>query len=60
MGLAVSMDIATTIEGAEIVVLALPSGVVLQVFDDLLPHLDGQQVLLDLAKGLAPGGSTDI
>lgn len=54
-GLVVSMDIATTIKDAEIVVLALPSGVVLKVFDDLLPHLQGQQVLLDLAKGLAPG-----
>jgi glycerol-3-phosphate dehydrogenase (NAD(P)+) len=54
-GLAVSMDIAATIDGAEIVVLALPSGVVLQVFDDLLPHLADAQILMDLAKGLAPG-----
>jgi glycerol-3-phosphate dehydrogenase (NAD(P)+) len=54
-GLVVSMDIAATIEGAEIVVLALPSGVVLKVFEDLLPHLHNDQVLLDLAKGLAPG-----
>lgn len=54
-GLDVSMDIASTVAGAEIVVLALPSGVVLQVFDDLLPHLRDEQVLLDLAKGLAPG-----
>lgn len=54
-GLAVSMDIAATVDGAEIVVLALPSGVVLQVFDDLVPHLRDEQVLLDLAKGLAPG-----
>ncbi len=54
-GLKASMDIGETIEGAELVVLALPSGVVLQVVDDLLPHLKSEQVLLDLAKGLAPG-----
>ena len=54
-GLKVSMDMAETLADAEIVVLALPSGVVLQVVDDLLPHLSNKQVLLDLAKGLAPG-----
>lgn len=54
-GLKVSMDIAETVDGAEIVVLALPSGVVLQVVDDLLPHMSSNQILLDLAKGLAPG-----
>ncbi len=54
-GLAASMDIAAAVQGAEIVVLALPSGVVLSVFDDLLPHLQTGQILMDLAKGLAPG-----
>ncbi len=54
-GLRVSMDIAETVADADIVVLALPSGVVLQVVDDLLPHLKDEQILLDLAKGLAPG-----
>jgi glycerol-3-phosphate dehydrogenase (NAD(P)+) len=54
-GLKVSMDIAETMAGAEIVVLALPSGVVLKVVDDVIPHLANEQVLLDLAKGLAPG-----
>lgn len=54
-GMKVSMDIAETMEGAEIVVLALPSGVVLSVVDDVLPHLKDDQILLDLAKGLAPG-----
>lgn len=54
-GLQVSMDIAETVSGADIVVLALPSGVVLDVVDDLLVHLENSQVLLDLAKGLAPG-----
>lgn len=54
-GLTASMDIAQTVAGADIVVLALPSGVVLQVVDQLLPHLQGQEILMDLAKGLAPG-----
>jgi len=54
-GLKVSMDIAETVNGADIVVLALPSGVVLKVVDDVLAHLKSGQILLDLAKGLAPG-----
>ena len=54
-GLKVSMDIKETVTGAEIVVLALPSGVVLQVVDDVLLHLKSEQIILDLAKGLAPG-----
>lgn len=54
-GLRASMDMAETVRDAELVVLALPSGVVLPVVDDLLPHVNGGQVLLDLAKGLAPG-----
>jgi len=54
-GLVASMDIATATADAEIVVLALPSGVVLTVVDELLPHLKDGQILLDLAKGLAPG-----
>ena len=54
-GLDVSMDVAATVKGAELVVLALPSGVVLDVVDEIIPHLTDDQVLLDLAKGLAPG-----
>ncbi len=54
-GLSVSMDIAESIQNADIVVLALPSSVVLKVFEDLLPLLKNEQVLMDLAKGLAPG-----
>jgi len=54
-GLKVSMDIAQSVVDAEIIVLALPSHVVLSVVDDLLPHLRDDQILLDLAKGLAPG-----
>lgn len=54
-GVNVSMDIAGTMAGAEVIVLALPSGVVLDVVDEVVPHLRSDQVLLDLAKGLAPG-----
>ena len=54
-GLAVSTDLAEVAPRAEIVALALPSSVVLGVVDDLLPLLRGDEVLLDLAKGLAPG-----
>ena len=55
IGLVSSMDIGHAIQGADIVVLALPSGVVLEVFEQVLPHLSDGQVLMDLAKGLAPG-----
>ncbi len=56
----VTMDIGEAIEASELVVLALPSGVILSVIDDVIPHLRPSHVLLDLAKGLAPpeeGGS---
>ena len=53
-GLVPTMSLAEAIEGSEIVVIALPSGVVLQVVDDAIPHLTEGQVLIDLAKGLAP------
>ena len=48
------MDIGAAVTGADIVVLALPSGVVLDVVDDVLPYLTGTEILMDLAKGLAP------
>ena len=54
-GLTVSMDIEPTVAGADVVVFALPSGVVLDVVDQTIPFLKSEQVLLDLAKGLAPG-----
>lgn len=54
-GLRVTMSLAEALEGMDIVVLALPSGVVLQVVDDAIDHLAPNQVLIDLAKGLAPG-----
>ena len=53
-GLSPTMRIEDITTECEIIVLALPSGVVLRVVDDLLPHLRPSHVLLDLAKGLAP------
>ncbi len=53
-GAAVSMDIKTALDGAEIVVMALPSHVILDVVDEAVPLLKEGQALLDLAKGLAP------
>lgn len=54
-GMQVSMEIPETVLGAQIVVFALPSGVVLDVVDQTLPYLRNEQTLIDLAKGLAPG-----
>lgn len=54
-GLDATMRIEEAIEGSEIIVLAVPSSVILDVMGDVLPHLQPRHVLLDLAKGLAPG-----
>jgi glycerol-3-phosphate dehydrogenase (NAD(P)+) len=54
-GLDVTMRLEDALEGSEIVVLAVPSSVILDVMEDVLPHLQPRHVLLDLAKGLAPG-----
>jgi glycerol-3-phosphate dehydrogenase (NAD(P)+) len=54
-GLDVSMRVNEALDASEIVVLALPSGVILDVVADILEHLRPGHVLLDLAKGLAPG-----
>jgi len=42
------------LNGSEILVFALPSGVILEVIDLILPGLRPSHVILDLAKGLAP------
>ena len=52
----VTMDIGEAIEASELIVLSLPSGVILSVVDDMIPHLRPSHVILDLAKGLAPPG----
>ena len=54
-GLHVTMDLGEALEGADVVALPLPSNVVLEVVDRALPLLADGQILLDLAKGLAPG-----
>ncbi|GIQ99411.1 MAG: hypothetical protein CM15mP6_4280 [Methanobacteriota archaeon] len=55
-----TMEIADVTESCEILVLALPSSVILEVVDLLIPSLRPSHLLVDLAKGLAPsseGGS---
>ena len=54
-GAEVTMDLNAALDGAEAVVLALPSHVILEVVDNIVPLLTEGQMLLDLAKGLAPG-----
>jgi glycerol-3-phosphate dehydrogenase (NAD(P)+) len=49
------MHVEEALEGSEIIVLALPSSVILSVVEDIIDHLRPGHVLLDLAKGLAPG-----
>ena len=56
-GLEATMHIEEALEGVEIVVLAVLSSVILKVVDQIIPHLRPGHVLLDLAKGLAPGNT---
>ncbi|MCY4342731.1 MAG: NAD(P)H-dependent glycerol-3-phosphate dehydrogenase [Gammaproteobacteria bacterium] len=53
-GLKATLDLGEAVQGADILALALPSHVVLSVVDQLLERLRDGQVLIDLAKGLAP------
>lgn len=53
-GLKATLDLGEAAEGAAILALALPSHVVLSVVDQLIELLQDGQVLVDLAKGLAP------
>ncbi len=54
-GLEVTMRVEEALEGTEIIVLAIPSSVILGVVENIVDHLRPGHVLLDLAKGLAPG-----
>ena len=59
-GLQATLEISEIADSCEILALALPSGVILDVVDQLIPHLRPSHLLIDLAKGLAPpeeGGS---
>lgn len=53
-GLKATLDLGEALEGATTLALALPSHVVLGVVDQLIELLRDGQVLVDLAKGLAP------
>ena len=53
-GLKATLDLREAVAGATVIALALPSHVVLSVVDQLLEMLEDGQVLVDLAKGLAP------
>lgn len=53
-GLDVTMHLEEALDGVEIIVLAVPSSVILDVVNDLIPHLRPGHVIVDLAKGLAP------
>lgn len=58
-----TMEISDVTDSCEILVLALPSSVILEVVDRLVPSLRPSHLLIDLAKGLAPveeGGSEMI
>ena len=53
-----TMRIEECLENAEIVVLALPSSVIIDVVKDLIPFLRPSHVLIDLAKGFTPEGGS--
>ncbi len=54
-GLDVTMRLNEALDSVEIVVFALPSAVILDVVKDSLEFIRPGHVILDLAKGLAPG-----
>ncbi len=54
-GMRVSMQADEVLEDSDILILAVPSGVILGVVDDLAPRFDPRHILVDVAKGLAPG-----
>jgi len=54
-GMEATMRLEEAMDDAEIIVFALPSSVILDVVADAIPFLRPGHVMLDLAKGLAPG-----
>ena len=54
-----TMELSDITDTCEILVLALPSGVILSVIDELIPLLRPSHVLIDLAKGLAPTSESE-
>jgi len=53
-GMEVTMNIVDVAEACEIIVLAVPSAVIIEVVEELIPNLRPSHLLIDLAKGLAP------
>ncbi|MAT49036.1 MAG: glycerol-3-phosphate dehydrogenase [Euryarchaeota archaeon] len=53
-----TMRLEECLENAEIIVLALPSSVILDVVKEVVPFLRPSHVLIDLAKGLSPEGGS--
>ncbi|MAK04748.1 MAG: hypothetical protein CMA03_02530 [Euryarchaeota archaeon] len=53
-----TMRLEECLENAEIIVLALPSSVIIDVVKDLIPFLRPSHVLIDLAKGFTPSGGS--
>ena len=51
--IAVTMDLEEVARNSDVLVLVVPSSVVLQVVDQLVPLLEPRHILLDLVKGLA-------
>ncbi|MDP6906963.1 MAG: NAD(P)H-dependent glycerol-3-phosphate dehydrogenase [Candidatus Thalassarchaeaceae archaeon] len=54
LNIEVTMNLAEAIDESELLVLSLPSSAILNVVEQMIPHLRPSHVLLDLAKGLAP------
>jgi len=57
-GLYATMRLDECVESAELIVLALPSSVILDVAVDVVPLIRPGHVLIDLAKGLSPDGGS--
>tara|TARA_A100001037_G_scaffold288343_1_gene298824 strand:+ start:541 stop:1590 length:1050 start_codon:yes stop_codon:yes gene_type:complete len=53
-GVDASLHLNEVCDASELIVLAVPSGVILSVVDELIPFLRPSHVLVDLAKGIAP------
>ncbi len=53
-GLQATMELSDILETCELIIMALPSSVIISVFDDMLEYLRPSHVIVDLAKGLAP------
>mgnify|MGYP006079172107 FL=1 len=53
-GLQATMELSDILETCELIIMALPSSVIISVFDDMIQYLRPSHVIVDLAKGLAP------